>query len=254
MCGRFTHHYTWQELYTLLRLTSGTPLVPAEIAPRFNVAPTQHTPVVTESLDGQRSAGNEHNAHGQRAAGAERTARTMRWGLVPSWASDPVIGSRLINARSEEASTKPSFRAACKQRRCLVPISEFYEWETVPHQRTKQPWAFRVTTAPLCALAGLWEHWHKPDTGLPALETFTILTCAPNALLGRFHDRMPCIVPPQQYDAWLDPNQHDWSALKHILQPFPAEQMEATRVSTRVNSPRNDDPTLIQPVEGGTLF
>lgn len=236
MCGRFTHHYTWQELYTLLRLTSGTPLVPAEMAPRYNVAPTQTTPVVTQTPDGQR------------------TAHAMRWGLIPSWADDPVIGSRLINARSEEANTKPSFRAACKTRRCLVPISEFYEWEAVTHQRTKQPWAFRVTDTPLCALAGLWEHWHKPETGLPALTTFTVLTCAPNELLGRFHDRMPCIVPPQQYDAWLDPDQHDWSSLKHILQPYPADRMDATRVSTRVNSPRNDDASLIQPVEGGTLF
>lgn len=211
-----------------MRLSMGA--APIDLTPRFNVAPTQTAPVVRQSEAG------------------ERTASLLRWGLVPFWADDPGIGSRLINARSEEAATKPSFRAAFKKRRCLVPVSDFYEWQALPGQKRKQPWAFRVTGVPLFAFAGLWERWGTPDD---ALETFTILTGAPNELIAPIHNRMPVIVPPDLYDVWLDPAREKPQDLADVLKPFPGERMQAIRVSTRVNSPANDDPSLIDPVTGG---
>lgn len=224
MCGRFTHRYTWAELHALMRLWTGAAAL--DLAPRFNVAPTQFSPVVR--LD----------------EGGHRVAANLRWGLVPFWADDPTIGSRLINARSEEAAGKPSFRAAFKARRCLVPISDFYEWQAIPGERRKQPWAFRVTDSPLFALAGLWERWTK---GPEPIESFTILTCAPNGLLAPIHNRMPVIVPPEAYDRWLDPALRTHDELADLLQPFPASHMMGFHVGTRVNSPANDDPSLLTP-------
>lgn len=210
-----------------MRLWTGATPLPLE--PRFNVAPTQSAPVVRVDAEGRR------------------VAVSLRWGLVPFWASDPAIGSRLINARGEEAAGKPSFRAAFKARRCLVPMSDFYEWQALPGEKRKQPWAFRVRAVPLFAVAGLWERWEKGPTGEP-LETFALLTCAPNALLEPIHTRMPVIVPPALYDLWLDPAVTRAEALAPVLQPFPAEAMEGVRVSTRVNAPTHDDPTLLEPL------
>lgn len=225
MCGRFTHRYTWAELHALMRLALGAP--PIDLAPRFNVAPTQSAPVVRQSASG------------------ERACAKLRWGLVPFWADDVAIGSRLINARSEEAASKPSFRAAFKKRRCLVPVSHFYEWQTVPGEKHKQPWAFSVKNTPLFAFAGLWEAW---DKGGEPLETFTVLTGRPNELVAPLHNRMPIIVPPDLYDLWLDPAIETPEKLAPVLQPFPAENMQAMRVSTRVNSPANDDSGLVEPL------
>jgi putative SOS response-associated peptidase YedK len=228
MCGRFTHYYTWSELHKLMSLTTAAPSPPllAALNPRYNVAPTQCTPVVRQDAQGNRSAD------------------ALTWGLVPHWAKDPAMGSRLINARSEEAAGKPSFREAVKKRRCLVPVSDFYEWQAVPGEKRKQPWAFRVKDAPLFAFAGLWERW---DKSLQPLETFTILTRTPNELIAPLHNRMPVIVRPEHYDVWLDSRLTSMTELAAVIEPFPATLMEARRVSTRVNSPANDDAALIAP-------
>ncbi len=223
MCGRFTHLYKWKDLVRVMRLTSPAAPAGAEEA-RYNVAPTHAVPVVRE-------------------AGGAREAVMMKWGLVPFWAQDPSIGNRLINARSEELAAKPAFRAAAKKRRCLVPLSGFYEWQAVAGQKTKQPWYIRVKDVPLFACAGLWEHWSKDGT---ELETFTILTGKPNDLVKPVHDRMPCIVRPERYDAWLDVGVEDWSKASGLLEVFPAEEMEAWRVGTRVNSPRNEGEELLE--------
>lgn len=230
MCGRFTHYYTWRDLHRLMRLTTAFSALPPpelDLTPRYNVAPTQRAPVVRQDAKGERSAAS------------------LTWGLVPHWAKDPTIGSRLINARSEEASGKPSFRDAVKRRRCLVPVSDFYEWQAIPGEKRKQPWAFRVKEVPLFAFAGLWERWDK--AGEP-LETFTILTRKPNELITPLHDRMPVIVRPDHYDTWLDSRIESMDPLAHVLDAFPADQMEARRVSTRVNSPANDDESLVAAV------
>lgn len=231
MCGRFTKRYTWQELYRLLTLT--TPVPSTALAPSYNVAPAQFVPVVRQ----------DDNGH--------RTVASLRWGLVPSWADDPAIGNRLINARSEDAASKPTFRDAFKRRRCLIPASDFYEWQTLPGEKRKQPWAIRVKDVPLFALAGLWESWRDPDmSGAPhaPLETFTILTGPPNELMAEIHPRMPVIVRPEHYDLWLNPRLDNTLDLAPVFRHFPAAEMEAWRVSTRVNAPRNDDPSLLQPV------
>jgi putative SOS response-associated peptidase YedK len=172
-------------------------------------------------------------------------ARLMRWGLVPPWATDLSFGNRCINARSEEAASKPAFRAAMKSRRCLVPISGFYEWQKIG-DKLKQPWYFTPADGTLFALAGLWESWGPSET---RTETFTLLTGPPNALLAKIHDRMPCIMPADLWDRWLDNTQPP-----PPLPIFHAEEMLGTTVSTRVNSPRNDTPDLIQPVASEGLW
>ncbi|HEX2837103.1 MAG TPA: SOS response-associated peptidase [Phycisphaerales bacterium] len=219
MCGRYTHLYTWRELFHLLNLNTETPEI--NLHQSWNVAPTQLAPIVRQE-DGVR------------------TASLVRWGLIPSWAKE--IGTPLNNARSEEAATKPSFRGPFKHRRCLVPVSSFYEWEKRPEG--KQPWSIRVKGVPLFCLAGLWDGNDK--IGEP-VESFTILTRAPNALMATIHDRMPCIVRPEMYDLWLDPANKTPESLAPVLHPFSPEEMEAHRVSTRVNSSRVNDSQLSEP-------
>jgi putative SOS response-associated peptidase YedK len=216
MCGRFTRLYSWKQLYELMGLT--TPSQDPFAAPAYNVAPTDLSPVV-------------------RAAPSGREAAVMRWGLVPSWATDVSIGNRCINARSEEAATKPAFRAAMKSRRCLVPISGFYEWQQIGG-RHKQPWYFTPADGTIFAVAGLWESW-----GPENLQTFTVLTGEPNDLVRKVHNRMPCILPQEHWSAWLDP-----ASNPPPLQVFHAEGMIGHPVSPKVSSVKNDSPDLIREV------
>ncbi len=193
--------------------------------PRYNAAPSQLLPVV-----------RWHD---------ERCIDLLQWGLVPSWADDPRIGHRLINARAETVFEKPSFRAAIRRRRCLVPADGFYEWKKTP--RGKQPYRIILEDGGLFAFAGLWEAWHDPQTG-EVLETFAIITTHPNDLVATLHNRMPLILHPEHEAAWLDPTTpHDEIGLI-LSTTFPAEKMRAYPVSPRVNNPRFDDPVLIQPL------
>jgi putative SOS response-associated peptidase YedK len=237
MCGRFTHLYTWPELHRLMRLTTGVKPpggaggrdgAQGVLRASYNVAPTQTALIVRQDGSG------------------ERTAVEAKWGLVPFWAEDPGIGNRLINARAEEAAVKPAFREAVKRRRCLVPTSGFYEWQAVEGSKRKQPWYFTVKDAPVFGIAGLWERWEKGDGSGPPLETFTILTGKPNRLVAPVHHRMPVIVRPELYDLWLDPGRESMDGMGAVLEPFAAEAMEAHRVGTRVNSPANNDPSLVE--------
>ncbi len=148
---------------------------------RFNIAPTQEAPVVRVGADGLREVA------------------LLRWGLVPSWARDIKVGTKMINARGESVAKKPAFRAAAKQRRCIVPATGFFEWQGEPG--AKQPFAITVPDRPLFAFAGLWESW-RPGEG-PAVETFTIVTTDANAAVARIHDRMPVILPADAVDTWL---------------------------------------------------
>jgi putative SOS response-associated peptidase YedK len=224
MCGRYTHLYTWRELFRLLNLNTATPEI--NLHQSWNVAPTQLAPIVRQE-DGVR------------------TASLVRWGLIPSWAKEP--GTPLNNARAEEAATKPSFRSPFKHRRCLVPVSSFYEWEKRPEG--KQPWSIRVKGVPLFCFAGLWDTNDK--IGEP-VESFTILTRAPNELMASIHDRMPCIVRPEHYDLWLDEANTTAESLSPALRPFSAAEMEAHRVSTRVNSSKPNDESLLETVPAPT--
>ena len=227
MCGRFTLALSPEELAQLMALDAALDLE-LGLRPRYNIAP-----------------GQDIVAAVQDAPGAERTARAFKWGLVPNWARDPAVGNRMINARSETASEKPSFREAFQRRRCLIPAEAFFEWQR--RGAKKQPWLFRVKDEPGFCMAGLWETWRPPE-GDP-LHTCTILTTAANDLLRPVHDRMPVILRRDDYERWLTAQPDATAGLRDLLMPFPADAMEAWPVDTLVNSPRNDGPECVLPMK-----
>ncbi len=196
--------------------------------PRYNIAPTQTVPVIWQ--DPQEPI---------------RRTSLMRWGLIPYWAKDPSIGYKLINARSETVGSKPAFREAFKSRRCLIPADGFYEWKRIVNG--KQPFHFGLQDDSLFAFAGLWDRW-KDAIG-QAVESCSILTTTPNALLADVHDRMPVIPSPEHYDLWLDPGFRDLAATTEMLKPYDAGQMRRYAVSVRVNNVANDDAQCSQPLE-----
>jgi putative SOS response-associated peptidase YedK len=204
--------------------------------PRYNIAPTQPVPVVRRGYTGTFRAS------------------LMRWGLIPSWAADPAIGARTINARSETVASKPSFRESLQKRRCLVPADGFYEWQR--GARGKQPFCFEVGDGEIFAFAGLWDSWRGPDG--QAIETCTILTTTPNDLLAGVHDRMPVILAPEHRDRWLDPSLRDAATAVTLLNPFASKLMRRYPVSMRVNLVTNDGPecsaSVDLPAEPSTLF
>lgn len=216
MCGRFTL-FTDPELLAE-RFQASLPA--DELRPRYNAAPTQQLPVILN--DGSPAI------------------QLLQWGLVPFWAKDPAIGSRMINARSETLTEKPAFRAAFKKRRCLVLADGFYEWQKTPDG--KQPMRITLAAGEPFAMAGLWENWNAPDGSL--LRTFTIITGEPNELVAPIHNRMPAILLPEHEAIWLD-NAAEPAIWQDILRPYPAERMTAYPVSRRVNFVGNDDAELV---------
>ncbi|MGH7369454.1 MAG: SOS response-associated peptidase, partial [Candidatus Methylomirabilaceae bacterium] len=195
-----------------------------EVGPRYNIAPTQTVIVVND--DGTRHL------------------MQMQWGLIPSWAKDPTIGTRMINARGETVATKPAFRAALRRRRCLIPADGFYEWQ--PVGRRKQPVYITLKTREPFSFAGLWEIWTSREG--KELKTCTIITTEANELLKPIHDRMPVILTKEAESVWLGPTIQDPAILLPLLTPYPAQEMEVHPVSTRVNNPTHDSPECIQPL------
>ena len=220
MCGRFTLHFPVELLAEIFGLQNLPGLVP-----RYNIAPTQVTAVV-------------------RSSGVTRRLDLLRWGLVPSWAKDISIGSRMVNARSESLPDKPSFRNAVRFRRCIVPASGFFEWKLEGSH--KVPYYIRLSDGAPMGLAGIWEAWKTPEGSF--LETFTILTTSANPLITPIHDRMPVILHPDAYDLWLDKDVNNPEQLQLLYPPYPADLMTLYPVSTLVNSPRNDNPACIEQV------
>lgn len=221
MCGR----YTLAQPLEAIRERVGDIAADVPLTPRYNIAPSQ--PVVSLlSSDPRRLV-------------------LTRWGLVPSWAKDPAIGNRLINARAETVDQKPAFRASFKSKRCLIFADGFYEWKTAPDGRTKTPMYVTLASGGVFAFAGLWSRWEPPDGA--AWITSVILTTRPNALLADIHDRMPVILPPEGYAPWLDPAAFDRNRLKQLLRPFPAEELRLRPVSRAVNNVRHDAPDCIAP-------
>jgi putative SOS response-associated peptidase YedK len=223
MCGR----YVITTAPEAIRQLFGTAGFPPNFPPHYNAAPGQDLPVV-----------RLHPETGDRVLGL------LRWGLIPYWSKDPKIAWRCINARGETAKTTPAFRDAYKSRRCLVPAEAFFEWRA--EGKTKQPYAIAMRTRESFAFAGLWENWKDPKTS-EWLRTFTILTTQPNELVTPLHDRMPVILSSEGYDQWLgketDPSD--------LIRPYPADEMMTWPVSRRVNTPKNDDPTILDRVEDG---
>jgi putative SOS response-associated peptidase YedK len=198
-----------------------------DLKPRYNIAPGQEIAVVRYP-----------------AASAVREIVMLRWGLVPSWAKDPSIGFKMINARAETISVKPAFREAIRRRRCLIPTTGFYEWRR--EGRTRTPFCFVMLDGGVFALAGIWERWLDPAGQV--LETASILTTAPNAVMEGLHDRMPVILPPSSYDLWLDPAAPFSPVVSALLQPFDASQMQRRQVSSRVNFVKYDDPACAESI------
>jgi len=207
----------------------GVEAVPGS-GPRYNIAPSQPIAAV-------RVASGDPG---------RRECVLLRWGLVPSWAKDPSIGSRMINARAETVAEKPAFRGPWKSRRCLVPSNGFYEWQR--RNGRKQPWYVRMRNGKPFAIAGLWER--REDSGGEPLETCALITTGANDLLAPIHDRMPVILAPADFDRWLSSPPTEAPSLRMLLGPFSAEAMEAFPVGLRVNHPGNDSPDLIAPLRG----
>jgi putative SOS response-associated peptidase YedK len=224
------------------------------LAPNYNVAPTDPVYAVVERLD-------KENASAPR----QRQLRVVRWGLVPSWAKDPKIGSRLINARAETLADKPAFRKAFAARRCLLPADGYYEWYSddgasdAPVKKgsaaktaTKQPYFIHSPGGGILPIAGLYEFWRDPNAAEgtdPWLWSCTVITTAATDDLGRIHDRMPMLVEPDNWDRWLDPRLGDPKELGQLLVPAVPGRLGAYPVSTQVNDVRNNGPELIAPVD-----
>jgi len=225
MCGRFTITCEAEDLRAALDLAS----IPEDFIPRFNIAPSQPILSVTNA--------------------DLREAQWMRWGLIPFWAKDPSIGSRMINARSETLMEKPAFRQAFQKRRCLLPADGFYEWKAASGRKGfRSPYYFHLSDRRPFFLAGLWETWDAPDSS-PLLSA-TILTTTPNELVANVHDRMPVIFSGEMAWKWLENDSP--AELIGMLKPYPAQRMVAHPVSTMVNSPQIDRADCVTPANSST--
>jgi len=223
MCGRFGASFKYRDIKVLWNLRGDLP----EFGPRYNIAPSQEVPVIVRSED--------HNE-----------VKPMRWGLVQSWAQDPSIGQRMINARGETLLEKPSFKQLVARRRCLIPADGFYEWRR-EGKRKVPVWIHLKSRAPF-TFAGLWDYWRDPG-GDKELYSFTIITTEANALLRPIHSRMPVIYDKDMGRQWLKESFGDRAMiLAAVLRPWPSELMEAHEVSTLVNSPDNDTAECIHPL------
>lgn len=220
MCCRY---HLSQEHYRKVLERLGIP-APAQFLSRYNIAPGAPIPAVRNA-----------------PRAAQREATALRWGLVPSWARADEPGSRLVNARAETLVEKPSFREALRTRRCLIPATGFYEWETIG--RAKHPWYFRWRDDEPLGFAGLWETWRAPDGSL--LESCAIVTTTPNAVMRPIHHRMPVMLTLAQFEPWLDPRATDPAVVLPLLQPAPADAMVATRVSDYVSSIQHEGPECL---------
>ena len=225
MCGRYYRRSDKQKIAEAFR--TGLPTT-FEILPSYNVAPQTFQPVVCFNRKT-----------------LERELVQMRWGLVPYWAKDAKIGYSTINAKGETLTTSPTFREAIKRRRCLIPADGFFEWQPID-KKTKQPFAFGLKDGALFALAGLFDVWRDKATG-QALLSYTVITTDPNELLEPFHNRMPVIIRPADYERWIAPAEPSHLPLD-LLRPYPDELMSAWKVGQAVGNVKNDEPVLIAPI------
>ena len=228
MCGRFTQKLTWRQIHDLYSLRE--PGLPLNLQPHYNGAPAQDFAACRLDEDGNRAIAQ------------------LRWGLVPAWARDIRMGTRLINARAETVHTKPSFGAAFRSRRCLVPANGWFEW-----QRTgggKQPYYLALADGSPLSFAALWERWGWDGE---SVESFTIITTTAAPQLADIHDRQPAIIDPDRFGDWLEPTSPAPRLLELVREPH-AGPYETRRVSTRVNSVQNDDPDVLVPTPARGLF
>jgi putative SOS response-associated peptidase YedK len=227
MCGRFVSATPPDQIARYFDAVDDTAQAPEA---NFNVAPT--TDIFAIRSDGQ-----------------VRRLEQLHWGLVPFWAKDPSIGNRMINARAEGIADKNAYKRAFRKRRCIIPADGFYEWKVVPGQKKKQPMYIHRPDGEPLAFAGLWEVWRSKDDPDQQLQSCTIITGAPNEKIAEIHDRMPVILPPSAWDAWLDPELDDLDVLGKLLVPAPASLLTVHPVGFDVNNVRNNDPHLVDPVD-----
>nr|BBH89530.1 DUF159 family protein [Thermosporothrix sp. COM3] len=222
MCGRFT---LTRDANAIARAFQATVPASFQNSARFNIAPTQN--IVTVMQNG------------------ERHLDMLRWGLVPSWAKDLSIGSRMINARAETLAEKPSFKRLLGHKRCLIVADGFYEWKK--EAKTKTPMYITLKDQDIFAFAGLWDAWKNPDGEI--IRTCTIITTDANEFMNPIHNRMPAILTPEERDIWLDPTIHEAGPLLSLLKPYASDEMAAHPVSRQVNNPAYDSPELIATVQ-----
>ena len=234
MCGRYTSTSTSEQVAAFF---AAEEVKTEELPLRYNVAPSQLVYAIAER---RRTDDQPHRQLG-----------SFRWGLVPSWAKDPSIGNRMINARAETLSSRNAYKRALVRHRCIIPADAFYEWQIreLEGKRQKAPYVIRHRDGSPLAFAGLWEVWHDAED--QPLRTCVIITTEANRLLAPIHDRMPVVLPPDAWDEWLDPENQDVSRLQKLLVPAPAKEFEAYEIGTLVNNVRHEGPELIEPIEQG---
>lgn len=225
MCGRFTQFSKIEILKKIFKGELSPDLEDFDFKPRYNLAPSQDALTILNDKSNKR------------------ILQPLKWGMIPSWSKD---GKGFINARCETAADKPTFRTSFKSKRLIIPADGFYEWKKEGKQ--KQPYYFRQNNGKPFALAGLYDTWRVGDE---KITTFTILTTDANEIMNPIHNRMPVILLEEDYDEWLDVNQSDKEKLSRMLKPYPAERMEGYPVQTMVNSPTNDRPENIEPIQAG---
>jgi putative SOS response-associated peptidase YedK len=249
MCGRYASSRRPEDLAEEFEIDRAevAETVSEPIAPDFNVAPTKEVYAVLTRPPSSDAAADT----------ARRQLRVLRWGLVPFWAKDPAIGNRMINARMETITEKPAFRHAFAKRRCLLPADGYYEWYPTEQRSkagkpVKQPFYIRPKDGSVMAMAGLYEIWRDPtrseDDPLRFRWTCTVLTTTAEDSVGHIHDRMPLLVEPDRFAAWLDPARTDPDGLRELLVPAAPGRLEAYPVSTQVNNVRNNGPELVEPL------
>ncbi|MFL6135561.1 MAG: SOS response-associated peptidase [Nocardioidaceae bacterium] len=250
MCGRYASSRRPEDLVEEFEIDKVE--VKETLAPDYNVAPTKQVYAVVQRPTEPASADEGTDAPTQ------RQLRTLKWGLVPFWAKEPSIGNKMINARMETVHEKPAFRRPFAARRCLLPADGYFEWypteqKTKAGKPLKQPFFIHPADGGVMAMAGLYEIWRDPtrdeDDPERFLWTCTVLTTTAEDSVGHIHDRMPLLVEPDRYDAWLDPSHADVDDLKKLLVPAAPGRLEAYPVSTAVNSVRNNGPDLLDPLD-----
>ncbi len=222
MCGRYTLHVALSEITEEFEIYD----VDWVWVPYFNIAPGSNVPAVV----------NE----------SQNRLKTFRWGLIPSWSKDEPKEIKMINARAETLSEKPSFARVFKTQRCILPANGFYEWRAEEGSKVKTPFYIRLRSGKLMGFAGLYDTWQSPDGKI--VKSCTIITTVPNDLLSTIHNRMPAIIKPQERNLWLNKDIKDPQQLMPLLKPYPSEELEAYEVSRQVNSPKFNTPECVKPL------
>lgn len=221
MCGRFALSAKTSDIEKLI---PGLKKTDNDLMPRYNIAPSQDIAVILNTEPDELNF--------------------IRWGLIPFWAKEKSIGNKMINARSESITEKPSFKNSFRRRRCIIPATGFYEWQNIPGEKKKQPYFVKMKSGGGFAFAGLWDEWKDPGNG--KIRSAAIITTPANELMEPIHNRMPAILPREFIQTWLSDIPNGEKELLEALNPYPSDEMEAYKISTMINIPENEGKELIE--------